>query len=146
MRLKDRIFIGHATKMGNADGEFSRSDVIKVVFLCATWYTFSSSASIIVKTLLVDFPYPMTVTMVQLLSVWVYLQPVIRWSRIPPVDPNRFPWRYYLTMILPLAFGKFITSVSAHVSLWRTTVSYAHTGKLFVGLTYCLLVVVSHQQ
>lgn len=114
--------------MVNVEGEFTRREVVKVLLLCLTWYSFSSSASIIVKTLLADFPYPMTVTMVQLLSIWVCLQPVIRWWKIPPVNTLKTPWRYYFVMIFPLAFGKFVTSVSAHVSLWRATVSYAHTG------------------
>lgn len=118
-------------KMVNSDSEFTSKDIAKVLSLCVAWYTFSSSASIIVKTLLADFPYPMTVTMVQLLSIWLCLQPVIRCWRIPPVDESRATWRYYFVMIFPLAFGKFVTSVSAHVSLWRATVSYAHTGKPF---------------
>lgn len=101
-------------------------DAIRVLLLCLAWYTLSAGGNIIVKTLLSDFPYPMTVTMVQLLSIWVYLQPVLRIWRIPQVE---IPWRYYFVMIFPLAFGKFITSVSAHVSLWRVAVSYAHTGQ-----------------
>lgn len=116
-------------KPDGLEGEFTSKDVVRVIFLCVAWYSLSSANNIIVKTLLNDFPYPMTVTMVQLLSIWVYLQPVLRFWRIPPLDTARVPWRYYFTMIFPLALGKFITSVSAHVSLWRITVSYAHTGK-----------------
>ena len=115
---------------GGSDGEFSSKDVFRVLFLCLAWYSLSSGGNIIVKVLLNDFPYPMTVVMVQLLSIWVYLQPVLRFWRIPPIDTVRVPLRYYFTMIFPLACGKFITAVSAHVSLWRITVSYAHTGKM----------------
>jgi len=115
--------------MDKNHSDFSTKDIVRVIFLCCAWYTLSASGNIIVKTLLTDFPYPMTITMVQLLSIWVYLQPVLRYWRIPTVDTDRTPWRYYFTMIFPLALGKFITSVSAHVSLWKVTVSYAHTGE-----------------
>ena len=119
-------------KMKTCTFNSTAKDALRIFLLCMAWYTLSTSGNIIVKTLLMDFPYPMTVTMVQLLSIWVYLQPVLKLWGVPPVDTSRTPWRYYFTMIFPLAFGKFITSVSAHVSLWKVTVSYAHTGKLIL--------------
>jgi len=112
----------------NQDTEFTTKDIIRILCLCVAWYAISSSTNILTKTLLIDFPYPMTVSMVQLLSIWIYLQPVLKVWRIPPIDNIMMSWRYYFTMILPLAFGKFITSVSGHISLWRATVSYSHTG------------------
>lgn len=102
-------------------------EVLTVLFLCIIWYVVSSSNNVIGKMVLNVFPYPMTVTMVQLVSITVYSGPFFNlWGVRKYVD---IPWKYYMKLIVPLAFGKFITSVFSHVSIWKVPVSYAHTGK-----------------
>lgn len=106
-------------------------EVFTVLFLCILWYVISSSNNVIGKMLLNGFPYPMTVTMVQLLSITVYSGPFFNlWGVRKYVDIS---WRYYLMLIVPLAFGKFFTSVFSHVSIWKVPVSYAHTGMSNIG-------------
>lgn len=102
-------------------------EICRVVWLCLVWYLISSSNNVIGKTLLTDFEYPMTVTMVQLLTNAALSGPLFKaWGVRPVADIG---WRYYATLILPLAFGKFVSSVFAHVSIWKVSVSYAHTVK-----------------
>lgn len=102
-------------------------EICRVVCLCVLWYFISSSNNVIGKTLLTDFEYPMTVTMMQLLANAALSGPLFKaWGVRPMVDLG---WRYYATFILPLAFGKFFSSVFAHVSIWKVSVSYAHTVK-----------------
>lgn len=103
-------------------------EVFTVLFLCILWYVVSSSNNVIGKMLLNEFPYPMTVTMVQLTSITVYSGPFFNmWGVRKYVDIS---WKYYFSLIVPLAFGKFFTSVFSHVSIWKVPVSYAHTGKM----------------
>ena len=102
-------------------------EICRVVWLCIIWYTISSSNNVIGKTLLTNFPYPMTVTMVQLCTNAVLSGPVFSaWGVRPMAELS---WKYYAKIIIPLAFGKFVSSLLAHVSLWKVSVSYAHTGK-----------------
>jgi Triose-phosphate Transporter family len=70
----------------------------------------------------------MTVTMIQLLSITVYSGPFFNLFNIRKyADMN---WRYYIQFIIPLALGKFLSSVSSHISIWKVPVSYAHTGEV----------------
>lgn len=101
-------------------------EFITVALLCCVWYVVSSGSNVVGKMLLNQFPYPMTVTMVQLLSIAVYSGPFFNlWGVRRFVDIS---WPYYFKLIVPLALGKFIGSVFTHVSLWKVPVSYTHTG------------------
>lgn len=105
----------------------SRRQVFSVVFLCVIWYIVSSSNNVIGKMVLNEFPFPLTVTIVQLTSIACYSGPFFNlWGVRKYVD---IPWKYYFKYIVPLALGKFFASVSSHISIWRVPVSYAHTGK-----------------
>ena len=79
-----------------------------------------------------EFPYPMTVTMVQLLSITVYSGPLFKLWGIRPGFQSSISKDYYWKMIIPLAIGKFLSSVFSHVSIWKVPVSFAHTGKLLI--------------
>lgn len=100
---------------------------VKVFVLCIVWYSASSVNNVIGKVVLNQFPYPMTISMVQLASITLYTLPILKFRDIP--GATNIPLRYWFSMILPLAAGKFFASVSSHVSLWQVSVSYAHTGK-----------------
>lgn len=109
-----------------ADKMHSR-EVLTILILCILWYIVSSSNNVVGKMVLNDFPYPMTVTMVQLLSITLYSGPFFNmWGVRRFVDIS---WSYYFKLILPLALGKFMASIFTHVSIWKVPVSYAHTGK-----------------
>lgn len=103
--------------------------IFKIGLLIIAWYIVSSANNVLGKIILEEFPYPMTVSMVQLLSVSFYSYPLIRLRRIPTL--KGVPTKYWFTMILPLAAGKFISSFSAYMSIWKVPLSYAHTGKFY---------------
>ncbi|XP_017300129.1 solute carrier family 35 member E1 homolog [Diaphorina citri] len=112
-------------------------EILSVVILCLLWYVISSSNNVIGKMLLSDFPYPMTVTMIQLLSITLYSEVFFNmWGIRKYID---LTWSYYFKLIVPLALGKFIASVLTHVSIWKVPVSYAHTVKATMPLFTVIL-------
>lgn len=107
--------------------EGGRRETLRVVALCALWYAASSASNVVGKLVLTDFPYPMTVTAVQLLSTVLLSPPAFAVCGVRRgID---YPWRYYWRVLAPLAFAKFLTTVCSQVSIWKVPVSYAHTGQ-----------------
>ncbi|XP_059847698.1 solute carrier family 35 member E1 [Hypanus sabinus] len=100
---------------------------VRIFTLCLCWYTVSSGGNVINKMILNNFPYPVTVSLFHILAICVFMPPLIRAWNIPPAA--ELPPRYFLRLVLPLAFGKYFASVSAHISIWKVPVSYAHTVK-----------------
>lgn len=111
--------------------------MLTIVFLCILWYIVSSSNNVIGKMILSEFPYPVTVTMVQLTSITLYSGPFFNlWGVRKYVDIS---WRFYFRFIVPLALGKFLASVTSHISIWKVPVSYAHTVKATMPLFTVIL-------
>ena len=70
---------------GNMD--VSKSDIrdfIRIVFVCICWYIVSSSNGVLGKTILSQFPYPMTCVMVQLTSIAVWSPPLLKVINVSP--------------------------------------------------------------
>jgi len=112
-------------------------EFVRIVFLCIGWYIVSSSNGVLGKTILSQFPHPMTVTMVQLSSIALLSPPLLSLLGVRSSSPSS--WSYFLRMLLPLATAKFLSSVMAHVSLWKVPVSYAHTVKASMPIFTVLL-------
>ncbi|KAK0074671.1 hypothetical protein PV325_007959 [Microctonus aethiopoides] len=103
-------------------------ETVTILFLCVLWYVVSSSNNVVGKLLLSEFPYPMTVTMVQLTSITILSGPFFSLWGVRKSSAE-ISWRYYFRLIVPLALGKFLANVFSHVSIWKVPVSYAHTVK-----------------
>lgn len=124
---------GAAATAGGAGSRGGRGPALRegarVSALCLAWYGLSAGGNVVNKLLLGGFPRPVTVSLFHILGLCGLLPPLLRAWRVPPAGPAQLPPRAYPRYILPLAFGKYFASVSAHVSLWRVPVSYAHTGE-----------------
>lgn len=104
-------------------------ELMTILFLCILWYIISSSNNVVGKLLLSEFPYPMTVTMIQLTTITILSGPFFNLLGVRKSSSD-ISWSYYFRLIVPLALGKFVGSVFSHVSIWKVPVSYAHTGML----------------
>ncbi|KAM9094316.1 solute carrier family 35 member E1 [Sarcophilus harrisii] len=124
----------------------------RVAALCLLWYALSAGGNVVNKIILSGFPFPVTVSLCHILALCAGLPPLLRAWRIPPArgpgpgsgsgaaagaDP--LPPRFYPRYVLPLAFGKYFASVSAHFSIWKVPVSYAHTVKATMPIWVVLL-------
>lgn len=107
--------------------EGGRREAATVLALCAAWYAVSSASNVVGKLVLTEFPYPMTVTMVQLLSIVAYSAPAFSLCGVR--RETEFSRAYYWRVLVPLAFAKFFTTMFSQVSIWKVPVSYAHTVK-----------------
>ncbi|KAL8177960.1 UNVERIFIED_CONTAM: hypothetical protein K2H54_024300 [Gekko kuhli] len=112
---------------------------LRVPALCLAWYALSAGGNVVNKVLLGEFPRPVTVSLCHVLGLVALLPPLLRAWRVPAAGPSQLPPRAYPRVILPLAFGKYLASISAHVSLWRVPVSYAHTVKATMPIWVVLL-------
>ncbi|CAM1309156.1 SLC35E1 (predicted) [Pycnogonum litorale] len=115
----------------------TRKEVLRIVFCCIIWYFISSSNNVITKTILNDFQYPMTLSLVQFFSITVYSGPIFAILNIRPLIS--MSTKYYAYIILPLSLGKIFASVTAHFSLWKVSVSYSHTVKATLPLFTVIL-------
>ena len=112
-----------------------KNDFLKVILLCSAWYLVSSTNGIIGKILLTDFPYPLTVTAVQLISTVLYSIPLLKFWYPNIRTFSSVSWKYYKMFVLPLAVGKSFASLSGMVSIWKVPLSYAHTGNIMISLS-----------
>jgi len=106
--------------------QYSRT--VKVAILCCVWYFLSSANNVIGKKALRKYPYPLTISLVHMTANAFLMYPIlmIMGKEYRFHYSMAFFWRF----VLPLGCGKLLASVTSNISIWRVSVSYAHTIKV----------------
>ncbi|KAH9524256.1 hypothetical protein Btru_053955 [Bulinus truncatus] len=112
-------------------------ECMKLTIICILWYLCSTTDNILGKIVLTELPYPMTITMTHLVTAAVCLGRIKSFMNVP--KGKQIDKKYFYIMILPLALGKFISSLTSYVSIWKVSVSYAHTVKATLPLFTIIL-------
>ena len=108
---------------------------VYIFFLCVLWYAVSSGSNIVGKLLLTEFRFPCSIAMFHLVSLSIFVAPFVckRHSSSSSGDhnePSSFSARPWLTFIVPLAAGKFLSSYLSLISVANIPVSFSSTGEL----------------
>ncbi|EDV23491.1 uncharacterized protein TRIADDRAFT_28036 [Trichoplax adhaerens] len=118
----------------------------KIVLLCLSWYIVSASNNVVGKWVLRDWPHPLTLSFIQVVSQTVYLGSLLKFWHVDSLP--YVVYKSYWSKILPLAANKILGALLSHVAIWKVSVSYAHTvkalmpfftvimAKLVLGATY----------
>lgn len=127
-----------------------------LVALCVGWYAASAISSTLTKTILTQFPYPVTLTLVQFfLSIVLGVSTILlsqlshRIYKLLPVGTVshrglRFPTREILASTLPMGVFQLIGHIFSHKATSLIPLSLVHTIKalspLFTVIAYRVLV------
>ena len=113
--------------------QYSRT--VKVAILCVLWYALSSTNNVVGKKALRKYPYPLTISLFHMAANAFLMYPILMIMK--QEYSFHYSMAFFWRFVLPLGFGKLLGSVSSHISIWRISVSYAHTIK--VSEKFCIL-------
>ena len=125
----------------------SYGHTVYILVLCVLWYAVSSGSNIVGKLLLTEFRFPCSIVLFHLVSLSIFVSPFVcssrRQSSTSSGDHNEltssstsssstsasFSARSWLTFIVPLAAGKFLSSYLSLISIANIPVSFSSTGE-----------------
>ena len=112
------------------------SDTLLFVVIIVIWYSVSVSHNLLNKRLLEGdlFPFPFTLTLLQLLAITVYSFVYIGYfstneKHVVVRVQEVMSQRRHRSLILMLSLGKFLTLVFNHLSLSQVPLAFTHTGR-----------------
>jgi hypothetical protein len=104
------------------------ASTVRFVLLCSLWYATSALSSNTGKAIMIQFRYPITLTIVQFGFVALYcllfMSPVIRFTRL------RMPSRAIVTKTLPMGMFQVGGHMFSSMAISRIPVSTVHTIKV----------------
>ena len=112
--------------------QYSRT--VKVAILCFLWYALSSTNNVVGKKALGKYPYPLTISLFHMAANAFLMYPILMIMK--KEYSFHYSMAFFWRFVLPLGFGKLLGSVSSHISIWRVSVSYAHTIKVSLNVVF----------
>ena len=117
---------------------------VYILVLCVLWYAVSSGSNIVGKLLLTEFRFPCSIALFHLVSLSIFVSPFACSNRrqssstsssgdhnelTSSSTTSSFSARCWLTFIVPLAAGKFLSSYLSLISIANIPVSFSSTGE-----------------
>ena len=128
--------------------EPTHGHTVYIFVLCVLWYAVSSGSNIVGKLLLTEFRFPCSIALFHLVSLSIFVSPFVCSSRrqssstsssgdhneltsssTSSSTTSSFSARCWLTLIVPLAAGKFLSSYLSLISIANIPVSFSSTGE-----------------
>eukprot|EP01097_Dermamoeba_algensis_P002985 TRINITY_DN2195_c0_g1_i2.p1 TRINITY_DN2195_c0_g1~~TRINITY_DN2195_c0_g1_i2.p1 ORF type:complete len:201 (-),score=33.45 TRINITY_DN2195_c0_g1_i2:550-1152(-) len=122
------------------DGFYRKHKTLTLAVIIFFWYFFSSLSNNINKSILKEFPYPLSLTVTQFLFNFLYSFVFAYASRATTIDKTQ------ARLVLPLSLGHIFAHFLTHVSLANISVSFTHTIKASSPIFSVILSVIFLQE
>ena len=113
----------------NFISRIKKNRICQVILICSLWFSTSSLSNLLGKEILNRFKYPLTLTLVHLISTGIYSFPLLFYNKLRSFPVSRY---FFLCFVIPLTLLRVATMASGHFSVSKIPLSFSQTRKLTI--------------